>query len=281
MRDGLPRPQGFVLQVPTESPVLNKGSSPTPNPPFFVESWQLLDDGRDIRIHIYWMFNAESGLDAKYALFHRLRNAIVELSLKQVLRCERLVAVRGERVILVPGEPLIGLSLGTVRRDLKRHFFHLLEYVHEGDWEGLAVVTHGSSPVGVHFRTHHDGEMLRWSSACDTSRWSGVPPGRPLAQMAPLSHACYPPGCTQSDDDPLPGPSDATEYVDMADTLLPASLQDWYGFGGAWGAPRLPDVFDEDVGINPADELTGPLGPCPPRAQIELARVWSLASALI
>jgi hypothetical protein len=132
IRDGLPRVQGFVLQVPTASPELEKEGSPTPDPPFFVESWQLLDDERDVRIHIYWMFNAASGLDADYALLHNLEHQTVELALRLVLRHERLAAVaQGEQVALFPGESLIRLSLESIRRDLEEQLFQRLEYVHE------------------------------------------------------------------------------------------------------------------------------------------------------
>jgi hypothetical protein len=253
-RGGLARRSGFVLGVADDAEILHKGA-PNMRAPYFVESWRLKTEGESIWIQIFWMFNAASSLHGGHVLWQLFLNQWSELNEAGGVSVDEIQAAD----VVHPGR---------------------FRYVHQGDWEGLSVVTRGDTPLGVHFRTHHDGDWLPWVEARPGPDWGTYADrARPLAQMASLSHASYPPNALTSEDDLLPTPGPAV-IIPTVSTLQRADAHDWYGFAGAWGQPPLPDYMDKTIdGINPADETTGPLGPCLPRAAIELERVWAAAEA--
>jgi hypothetical protein len=64
---------------------------------------------------------------------------------------------------------------------------------HEGDWEGITVITFASSPDDVEYVAYasHEG-IFRYSAAKVETRW-----GRPVVYVARGSHASYPKPCAR------------------------------------------------------------------------------------
>jgi hypothetical protein len=144
-------------------------------------------------------------------------------------------------------------------------------YVHEGDWEGISVEV---STPGVLQRViywGHGHPVTLKASQVPTEPHQGMP--RLTVLTAIGSHASMPPASGSVTASPnvlqrlqeevLPG-DDAVVWKTWTD-LRPVRAQPWYGFGGAWGRPRLAPLGTLDQRrLHQFDlwrEATGPLGP--------------------
>lgn len=135
-------------------------------------------------------------------------------------------------------------------------------FTHEGDWERVDVDLAGEGgsyePVRVRLNGPHSGtRRVRWGALRLSSADSGA---HPVLYAARDSHTLYPrPGTrwTKIDvdgetvelADHVPDSCEDCPRMRTWEHLHEATLEPWYGFGGAWGE------------IGPSDETTGPLGP--------------------
>lgn len=257
-RGGVPRDHGFVLPIHGDSPLLTQASWADQTIPMFSEVWVT----GSIAAHVFWSFNAASDLAAIHPLWSILDRG---------LPAEPSADIRTELGVPVPD------AHAAASRAV--HLAENVRYVHQGDWEGITVVTWNEIPMWVFYRAHHDADPIPYAHACVAgARWGDVVGDQPtpIVLSAPLSHASYPPDANPQIDR-LPQPSSAA--VAQVD-LLPAFAAPWYGYAGAWGSSRLPASWDHDVGVNPADELTGPLGPSIVRITRELSTVSMVLAKL-
>jgi hypothetical protein len=163
--------------------------------------------------------------------------------------------------------PLLIAQLDPVARERV-----LSLYVHEGDWEGVSVRLDPSGGVRDVVYWAHGKPVVDRQSMRQTI--DGI--DRIVVDVAMGSHACgrareHGPGAHVLDPaarllaEMFAGPT-GTNWRTWRN-LRPAGSAAWYGFGGAWGRPRLPPVGSlarrrfqaMDIWV----ESTGPLGPGP------------------
>lgn len=120
---------------------------------------------------------------------------------------------------------------------------------HQGDWERITVkLSPNNTAEWVEYHQHYTSCDLPWS---EVTRDDGT---HPVVWSAGGTHASYPPNIASTWSklgwhDEISG--DGTEWLTYPSTRA-LSKQDWYGYGGAWGAAS-------QFGTN----LTGPMGPGP------------------
>ena len=136
---------------------------------------------------------------------------------------------------------------------------------HEGDWENVdvALTLAGHEPLAVYFYGHGKPQRRPWDRICkivdddEKVECDSDSPGHPIVYSALKTHASYPTpgrdllGCkigVVCAFDLREQDGRVWEVWDLDGGLLPATVQSWYGYGGAWG------------GVNDGAE-PGPLGP--------------------
>lgn len=136
---------------------------------------------------------------------------------------------------------------------------------HEGDWERVAVQTDGERPLGMIYWRHHEPPCLvPWNKLENEG-------GHPVAYSAKGSHGSYPSeGAFRlsvpfiGEVNTLPVPTDHTKRGKGWSTwenAKPVGAQDWWGYGGAWGAIHLIKDFSGPDGPNPRyNKAQGALG---------------------
>lgn len=129
---------------------------------------------------------------------------------------------------------------------------------HEGDWERVSIRLDASNqPTEVAYWQHSgdpttaNGRSLRWSELVEGG---AVRKGRPVVFVAKGTHASYPKECRRFLGVKLcvSDRRNAGWLWTTSEHLRDATVQPWYGFGGAWG-----DVSALD------ERFTGPAGPGP------------------
>lgn len=118
----------------------------------------------------------------------------------------------------------------------------LKAFGHEGDWEsiGIEFVSATGKPSRVAYSYHHTGCTLPWKDVPKSSNGYN-----PEVWTTKNAHGSYPAGGGTYGGDQISGVGN----VWWPNHLKQAPLQDWYGYGGAWGAAgSIPD-------------FTGPSGP--------------------
>jgi hypothetical protein len=159
-----------------------------------------------------------------------------------------------------------GVSLGDVVAAVE--FFARLdnkEEIHQGDWEGATVSFDGETPTIITLFQHGHGVPFGFAQL----ELAGT---RPVLYSGLGSHATVASPATAGEE-VVASRANGSVWAPEGDLIRDASAEPWFGFGGAWGARRFPELGDFSSDIRRAvcgltkkqfdvwEESTGPLGP--------------------
>ena len=181
---------------------------------------------------------------------------------------ERLLRDIKDRFLHAPAMALVELASYRIREIAASH------YVHQGDWEAVSVEVDRAGELDRLAFWGHGAPVVRRAHEVTIRKEAGGDHVEALVAVG--SHASYPD--LESADrhkEAVPDPSRRSEWRTWQN-LSPAPEQTaWYGFGGAWGRPRLPPIgrlrWREFRGLDLWKESTGPLGPGPAKLSQQAA----------
>jgi hypothetical protein len=137
------------------------------------------------------------------------------------------------------------------------------EEIHQGDWEGVTFAFNGETPTTVSLHQHGNATPVAFAQL----ELRGT---RPVLYSGLGSHATVASPGTAGQET-VATTANGKLWAPEGNRIRDAKQEPWFGFGGAWGERRFPQLGRFDAGIRHGvrsvtgfdvwEESTGPLGP--------------------